>query len=183
LARASDAQLRIGESIATKLRLGHDGAAVISNIDISGYGFRARCFASPPNDALQTPASDSLRRRPAAQRHGKIRKPTLRNTFAPLAAADTIQAPSSFRGGATRRAQMRNCASDKPTAVIAARLPPLSFRGAPLGASPESIATKLRLGHDGARVMFKSGSGGYGFRARCFASPRNDGRGDSGLGA
>ena len=40
--------------------------------------------------------------------------------------------------------------------------------------SPESITTKLRLGHDAARVMFKSGSGGYGFRARCFASPRND---------
>jgi hypothetical protein len=46
-----------------------------------------------------------------------------------------------------------------------------SFRDAPLGAGPESITTKLRLGHDGARVMFKSGSGGYGFRARAPRAP------------
>src|SRR4051795_9362948 len=36
-----------------------------------------------------------------------------------------------------------------------------SFRDAPLGAGPESITTV----------------GGYGFRARCCASPRNDGLG------
>jgi hypothetical protein len=51
LARASDAQLRIGESITTKLRLGHDAAPVMFNINIGGYGFRARCFASPRNDS------------------------------------------------------------------------------------------------------------------------------------
>src|SRR3954453_18753249 len=39
--------------------------------------------------------------------------------------------------------------------------PPLSFRDAPLGAGPESIST----------------DGGDGFRARCCASPRNDGGG------
>ena len=52
-----------------------------------------------------------------------------------------------------------------------------SFRGAPLGASPESITTKSGLGHDGAPVMFNINISGYGFRARCFASPRNDGGG------
>jgi hypothetical protein len=52
-----------------------------------------------------------------------------------------------------------------------------SFRDASLGASlvipgrrnasrPESKTTELRSGHDGAPIMFKSGSGGYGFRAR-----------------
>jgi hypothetical protein len=33
------------------------------------------------------------------------------------------------------------------------------------------ITTKSNLGHDGAPVMFKSGNGGYGFRARAFARP------------
>ena len=42
----------------------------------------------------------------------------------------------------------------------------LSFRGAPLGASPESITTELRLARDGAAVMFNINIGGYGFRAR-----------------
>jgi hypothetical protein len=55
LARASDAQLRIGEPITTKLHLGHDGAAIVFNINIGGYGFRARCFASPRNDDRGTP--------------------------------------------------------------------------------------------------------------------------------
>jgi hypothetical protein len=45
----------------------------------------------------------------------------------------------------------------------------------------ESITTKCSWG-DVAPVMIKSGSGGYGFRARCFASPRND-DGDSGANA
>jgi hypothetical protein len=48
------------------------------------------------------------------------------------------------------------CASS-PYFVIPGR------RNAP---SPESITTKLRLGHDAAPVMFNSGSRGYGFRAR-----------------
>jgi hypothetical protein len=47
----------------------------------------------------------------------------------------------------------------------------LSFRGAPLGASPESITTKLRLGRDGAPVMFNINISGYGFRARALRVP------------
>jgi hypothetical protein len=54
--------------------------------------------------------------------------------------------------------------------------PSPSFRDAPLGAGPESITTKRgccgRLGRHGRLAI---GSRGYGFRARCYASPRNDG--------
>jgi hypothetical protein len=52
--------------------------------------------------------------------------------------------------------------SNKTSAVIPGR------RFAP---SPESITTKLRLGHDAAPVMFNINIGGYGFRARAPRAP------------
>ena len=33
---------------------------------------------------------------------------------------------------------------------------------------------EMQLGHDVAPFMFNINIGGYGFRARCYASPRND---------
>jgi hypothetical protein len=51
----------------------------------------------------------------------------------------------------------KGVAQAAPFFVLTQKTPP-SFRDAPLGAGPESILT----------------NGGYGFRARRFASPRND---------
>jgi hypothetical protein len=53
-------------------------------------------------------------------------------------------------------------------------LSPPSFRGAPLGASPESITTVVRCECAAAPASRHIDIGGYGFRARHVAPPRND---------
>src|SRR6478672_11427696 len=51
----------------------------------------------------------------------------------------------------------------------------VSFRGAPLGASPESIATELNLAKTRSyQSCHRTAGCGYGSRARDFVAPRDD---------
>jgi hypothetical protein len=157
------------ESITTELRLGNDGAPVVFAIDISGYGFRARCFASPRNDGgghftAAPPAVTT-----AGSRIGESIATELRlgNDGAPVVFDIDIS-------GYGFRARCFTSPRIDSGGQFTAAAPAVTTAGSRIG---ESIATESRLGNDGAPVVFDIDISGYGFRARCFASPRNDGGG------